>query len=105
MLSMYKPPVYTVSPPPVHKPPPPCISPSKNTYKTYISPGLIIGGLRYSLTIFRTVDVADTSICPSLDVSRIESLCTSINPEFGMFPGSLSSESESERSESSETTR
>ncbi|CAB4029706.1 Hypothetical predicted protein, partial [Paramuricea clavata] len=50
-----------------------------------------------------TVDVADTSICPSLDV-RIESLRTSINPEFGMFPGSLSSESESERSESSETT-
>jgi hypothetical protein len=65
----------------------------------------IIGGLRYSLTIFRTVDVADTSICPRLDVSRIENLCTSINPEFGVFPGRLTSESESERSESSETTR
>ncbi|CAB3976918.1 Hypothetical predicted protein [Paramuricea clavata] len=48
--------------------------------------------------------LADESEIDNLDVSGIENQCTSINPEFGMFPGRQSSESESEISESSEQT-
>ena len=36
-----------ISPPPVYKPP--LYKPIKNRLRKYISPGLIVGGLRYSL--------------------------------------------------------
>jgi hypothetical protein len=38
--------------PPVYKPPPPPLyNPIKNRLRKYISPGLIVGGLRYSITL------------------------------------------------------
>ena len=44
---LYKPPLYK---PPLYKPPlykPPLYKPIKNRLRKYISPGLIVGGLRY----------------------------------------------------------
>ena len=48
------------------------------------------------------MDVTGLSGYQSLNVSRIESVCTDINPEFGMHDGQLSSDSDSDASESSE---
>ena len=52
---------------------------------------------------FRSVDITGVSNCQRLNVSRIESVCTNINPEFGMYHEQLSSDSESDASESTES--
>ena len=62
---------------------------------------------------FRTADITksfdseatepNNLICGHLDVSVVESVYTTINPEFGMYSDYPSSESESEMSDSSTT--
>ena len=48
------------------------------------------------------MDVTGLSVSQSVNVNRIESVCTDINPEFGMYHGQLSSDSDSDTSESTE---
>jgi uncharacterized membrane protein YczE len=48
------------------------------------------------ICLFRTVDVTGIS---SLNVSTVESVSVTLNPEFGVYAGDISSDSLSEDSE------
>ena len=65
-----------ISPPPIYKPPPPCISPPlykpiKNRLRKCISPGLIVGGLWY---IFVQVHLLSVQLKCSSNIDSIHYL-------------------------------